>query len=191
MIVSCHYCPAEFPDNQNMDKTLPAAHKHRSIFVTTKFRQNLEILKFVFTWFDVFNWKKMIFLLIYKWSVYLAHPSWVFCTPTPDSCWINVPQTSSPLLLFLHPRKGPTWQMPSGPPRQADRGSRLELGFSGIWSRGLFFMEPLNQSQRSWVEFGSAQSRPEYLREAQSWPDLWKPGGIRAVSFNSCQLPIS
>lgn len=54
--------PSEFPDNQNIDKTLPAlAHQLGSIFATTKFQQNLEILKSVFIRVDVSNWKTMVF----------------------------------------------------------------------------------------------------------------------------------
>lgn len=56
--LSSHYSLAEFPDNQNIDKTLPVAHQLQSIFATTEFQQNLEIWKFVFMGFDVFYWKK-------------------------------------------------------------------------------------------------------------------------------------
>jgi hypothetical protein len=38
---------SEFPDNQNIVKTLPEAHQCQSIFAKTKFQQNLELLKSV------------------------------------------------------------------------------------------------------------------------------------------------
>lgn len=60
-IVSSHYGLSEFPDNHNIDKTRPAAHQLQSIFATRKFQQNLEIWKFVFMGFDVFNREKRLF----------------------------------------------------------------------------------------------------------------------------------
>ena len=36
-IGSSHYSPAEFPENQNIDKTLTEVHKFQSIFATTQF----------------------------------------------------------------------------------------------------------------------------------------------------------
>lgn len=60
-IISAHYNSAGFPDNQNMEQTLPEAHQFQSIFSTTAFQQNLEILTFPFTVLDVSSRRKMLF----------------------------------------------------------------------------------------------------------------------------------
>lgn len=84
MTVSPRFCPAEFPDNQNTDKTLPAPPPHQSIFATTKFQQNLEILTFASMWCDVFSWEKITCFNLSRSDLFVRFaPGECFVLPDP------------------------------------------------------------------------------------------------------------
>lgn len=145
---SFHYSPSNFPENQNIDKTLLMAHQLQSIFATTKFQQNLEILKSALMWLDVFNWKKTIFdfSLCDKATCWFRSPTvnvlYSLTKFTLHKCSINIQPicpASSPLER-IHMTKT-FWSLEADWPGVAELGQR----FSGVRSWGLHLTGPLNQ----------------------------------------------